>query len=134
MMSIERRGKNNPNWTGGSADLDAYGPNWNKQKRKAKDRDNLFADLTPLAALQEAREPRAFAGVLAAFDAATGKEEWAVELFREYGVRYLLLDTLYVQPEELKPQDCVQPLGRWGSFGLWELRPGGVPAGPPGSG
>lgn len=40
MWSIEARGENNPNWTGGSADPDAYGPNWNRQKRRAKKRDN----------------------------------------------------------------------------------------------
>lgn len=38
-MSVERRGEDNPNWTGGTADPDAYGPNWGRQKRKAKKRD-----------------------------------------------------------------------------------------------
>jgi len=43
------------------------------------------------------------------------------ELFREYGVRYVLLDRLFVQLEELELQGCVQVLGRWGDFGLLEL-------------
>ena len=39
-LSENRRGKNNPNWTGGTAEPDAYGPNWERQKRKAKRRDS----------------------------------------------------------------------------------------------
>lgn len=37
-FSIERRGERNPNWTGGHTS--DYGPNWERQKRKAKKRDN----------------------------------------------------------------------------------------------
>lgn len=39
-MSIEMQGENNPNWNGGTVDQSAYGPNWERQKRKAKRRDN----------------------------------------------------------------------------------------------
>jgi len=39
MMSIERRGEGNPMWNGGTLDPSAYGPNWNRQSRKAKQRD-----------------------------------------------------------------------------------------------
>ena len=37
-MSQERRGKNNPNYNGGH--VDHYGPNWERQKRKAQRRDD----------------------------------------------------------------------------------------------
>ena len=46
------------------------GEGWLTKVLEAKERDELFADLAPVAALREAREPRAFAGVLASFDAA----------------------------------------------------------------
>jgi hypothetical protein len=39
VLSIERRGELNPNWTGGTVDPDEYGPNWGRQKRRTKQRD-----------------------------------------------------------------------------------------------
>lgn len=44
-MSEDRRGERNPNWTGGTADPDAYGPNWNRQRRRAKHRDKHTCQL-----------------------------------------------------------------------------------------
>ncbi len=38
-ISLDRRGSNNPNWAGGTADPSVYGENWNRQKRLAKHRD-----------------------------------------------------------------------------------------------
>ncbi|KKN63584.1 hypothetical protein LCGC14_0500320 [marine sediment metagenome] len=37
--SIDIRGSNNPHWTGGTATLIDYGPNWHSQRRKAVRRD-----------------------------------------------------------------------------------------------
>lgn len=39
-MSEERRGPLNPHWTGGTAKLIDYGPNWPSQRRKAVRRDD----------------------------------------------------------------------------------------------
>lgn len=39
MRSIEFRGENNHNWTGGSLELEDYGSNWQRQARRAKKRD-----------------------------------------------------------------------------------------------
>lgn len=38
-MSIARTGKNNPNWVGGAPTVTWRGPNWGRQKRKARRRD-----------------------------------------------------------------------------------------------
>lgn len=44
------------------------------------------------------------------------------ELFREHGVRYVVLDTLYAQPEELRLDAYCAPRGRYSSFELYEAR------------
>lgn len=40
MLSFERRGEGNPRWSGGTLKLADYGDNWNRQKRRTKQRDN----------------------------------------------------------------------------------------------
>lgn len=42
------------------------------------------------------------------------------DLVPEHGVRYLLLDTLYVQPDELRLSDWCERRGRYASFELFE--------------
>jgi ATP-dependent exoDNAse (exonuclease V) beta subunit len=77
-------------------DHDNDGEAWLRAVLEAKDRDALFADLAPVLALREAREPRAFAGVLAAFDAAlaaVGVRERAVH-FGDATARLANLDAL----------------------------------------
>lgn len=45
------------------------------------------------------------------------------ELFRERGVEYLLLDSLYVTLAEIDLQGRVESLGAWSSFGLYRVLP-----------
>lgn len=43
-MSVAKRGKNNPNWKGGTSNIyrkSNYGANWNRQRRRARTRDNF---------------------------------------------------------------------------------------------
>jgi len=51
-------------------DHDDDGETWLRKVLETGERDLLFADLPQVAALRDAREPRVYAGVLAAFDAA----------------------------------------------------------------
>lgn len=44
-MSIARTGANNPNWVGGSSVITWRGPNWGRQKRKAKRRDKFTCQI-----------------------------------------------------------------------------------------
>jgi len=44
------------------------------------------------------------------------------ELLREYGARYVLIDTLYVDPAELGLHGQFEVLGRWASFVLYAIR------------
>lgn len=43
------------------------------------------------------------------------------ELFREYGVRYVLLDTTYAQPDGEDFWGTLVPRGRWETFALYEV-------------
>jgi hypothetical protein len=51
------------------------------------------------------------------------------ELFREHGVRYVLLETSYTSIEELRLEDQVTELGAWGRFVLCEWRDPARPTG-----
>lgn len=43
------------------------------------------------------------------------------ELFRQYGVRYVLLDTSFADPARLCLDEMLTPLGAWGGFHLYEV-------------
>lgn len=75
---------------------DDDGEAWLEAVLAARERDDVFSDLAPVAALRETREPRAFSGVLASFDAAlsaVGVRERAVT-FGDATVRLANLDAL----------------------------------------
>jgi len=77
-------------------DHDDDGETWLKTVLETKERDDLFANLAQVAALRDARAPRSFAGVLAAFDAAlaeVGVRERAVT-FGDATARLANLDAL----------------------------------------
>jgi ATP-dependent exoDNAse (exonuclease V) beta subunit len=72
------------------------GEAWLEAVLRARGSDELFSDLEPVVALREAREPRAFSGVLASFDAAlaaVGVRERAVT-FGDATARLANLDAL----------------------------------------
>jgi ATP-dependent exoDNAse (exonuclease V) beta subunit len=77
-------------------DHDDDAETWLKTVLETKGRDELFANVPQVRALRDARQPRAFAGVLAAFDAAlaaVGVRERAVT-FGDATARLANLDAL----------------------------------------
>lgn len=48
------------------------------------------------------------------------------KLFRKYGVKYVLLDTLYTCPEDIGLLGRLRPIGTWDTFELHEFVPSGA--------